>query len=235
MTTDSPLTTQKRLLDPKLKPDSLDRMRWYWILPIAAAGVVFLAAIVWSLVASNVETPDYEILVQEGQIELRQYDPMIVAEANVEGEREQAIGRGFRIIANYIFGNNLTSEKVAMTAPVTQQRREKIAMTAPFTQQPDGNAWKVRFVMPSVYTMETLPSPVSPEVELIAVPSKRLAAIQFSGFAYKEALDRHTQHLQNYIEEEGLRPKSEPIYAFYNDPWTLPFMRRNEVMIEIAE
>lgn len=210
-------------------------MRWYWILPLAATGVVFSAAIVWSLVASNVETPDYEILAKDGQIEVRHYESMVVAEANVEGEREQAIGRGFRIIANYIFGNNLASEKVAMTAPVTQQPSEKIAMTAPVTQKLDGNAWKVRFVMPSEYTMETLPRPVSPEVELIEVPSKRLAAIQFSGFADEDALDRHTEQLQDYIQQKGLSPSGEPVYAFYNDPWTLPFMRRNEVMIEIAE
>ena len=136
-------------------------------MPLAGAAIVFLAAIVWSLVASNVETPDYEILAKDGQIEVREYDSMIVAEANVEGEREQAIGRGFRIIANYIFGNNLASEEVAMTAPVTQQLSEKIAMTAPVTQQPDGNVWKVRFVMPSEHTIETIPKPVSPEVRLI--------------------------------------------------------------------
>ena len=210
-------------------------MRWYWILPLAGAAVVFLAAIIWSLVASNVDTPDYEILAKDGQVEIRQYDPMIVAETTVEGEREQAIGRGFRIIANYIFGNNLASEKVAMTAPVTQQPSEKIAMTAPVTQQPDGSVWKVRFIMPSEYTMETLPNPINPEVQLIEVPSKRFAAIRFSGFATQGSLDKHTGQLQDYIEQESLSPNSEPTYAFYNDPWTVPFMRRNEVMIEIAE
>ena len=222
-------------LDTRPKPDSLVGMRWYLILPLAGAAVVFLAAIVWSLVASNVETPDYEIRAKDGEIEVRQYDSMIVAEAKVEGEREQAIGRGFRIIANYIFGNNLASEKVAMTAPVTQQPSEQIAMTAPVTQQPDGNLWKVRFVMPSQYTMETLPKPVSPDVDLIAVPSKRFAAIRFSGFADQGALDRHTGQLQDYMEQQSLSPKSAPTFAFYNDPWTLPFMRRNEVMIEISE
>ena len=204
-------------------------------MPLAGVAFVFVAAIVWSLVASNVETPDYEVLAKDGQIEIRQYDPMIVAEATVEGEREQAIGSGFRIIANYIFGNNLASEKVAMTAPVTQQPSEKIAMTAPVTQQAVGNEWKVRFVMPSEYTMETLPKPVNPEVELIELPAKRVVAIRFSGFANQGSLDRHTEQLQGYIERESLSPKSEPTFAFYNDPWTLPFMRRNEVMVEITE
>lgn len=196
---------------------------------------MLLAAIVWSIVASNVETPDYEVLAKDGQIEIRQYAPVIVAEANVEGEREQAIGRGFRIIADYIFGNNLASEKVAMTAPVTQQSSEKIAMTAPVTQQPDGNLWKVRFVMPAKYTLKALPRPVNPEVELVEVPATRFVAIRFSGFANQRSLDSHSEQLQKYIERENLNPISKPVYAFYNDPWTLPFMRRNEVMVEIAQ
>jgi len=210
-------------------------MRWYLIIPLAGTAILFLAAIVWSLVASNVETPDYEVLAKDGEIEIRQYNAMIVAEASVEGDRELAIGRGFRIIADYIFGNNLASEEVAMTAPVTQQPSEKIAMTAPVTQQPDGNSWKVRFVMPSKYTIETLPKPTNPEVQLIEIPAKRFAAIRFSGFASQDSLDRHTAQLRKYVAEQSLSSVNTPRYAFYNPPWTLPFMRRNEVMIEIAK
>jgi hypothetical protein len=210
-------------------------MRKYWVLPVAAAGIVFLGAVLWGLLASDVETPDYEVLRKSGDIEIRVYDPMIVAEAAVEGERAEAINRGFRIIADYIFGNNLSSDEVAMTAPVTQQSRESISMTAPVTQQSEGTFWNVRFVMPSKYTMETLPKPVNPEVVLIEVPAKRFAAIRFSGFANRDTLDRHTAQLREYIAEQGLASVNTPQYAFYNAPWTLPFMRRNEVMIEIAE
>jgi len=225
----------KQALDTRLKPDSLDGMKWYLILPLAGTTILFLAAIVWSLVTSNVETPDYEVLAKDGEIEIRQYGAMIVAEANVEGERQQAIGRGFRIIADYIFGNNLASEEVAMTAPVTQQPSEKIAMTTPVTQQPDGSSWKVRFIMPSKYTMETLPKPINPAVELIEIPPKRFAAIRFSGFANQQSLDRHTAQLQEYLGQQNLIPISTPTYAFYNAPWTLPFMRRNEVIFEVAQ
>ena len=197
--------------------------------------LVFLAAFVWSLVANNVETPDYEVVAKEGQIEIRRYGAMIVAEANVEGEREKAIRDGFGIIADYIFGNNLASENVAMTAPVTQQVNETIAMTAPVTQQSDGTSWKVRFVMPSEYTMATLPQPVNPEVQLIEVPSSRFGVVQFSGFGNQSSLDKHTAQLLDYLKREDLRPIGQPTYAFYNAPWTLPFIRRNEVMIEIDE
>ena len=209
-------------------------MRNFLIILVLTGGLVFLAALVWGLVTNNVETPPYEVVESEGQIEIRQYGSMIVAEADVEGEREDAIGDGFRVIADYIFGNNLASENVAMTAPVTQQANQTIAMTAPVTQKSDGTTWKVRFVMPSEYTMAALPQPVNPEVQLIEVPSSRFVAIQFSGFGNQASLDEHTEQLLAFLEREGLRPIGQPTYAFYNAPWTLPFMRRNEVMIEIG-
>lgn len=205
----------------------------YWILPVAA-GTVLLGAFTWSIVASNVETPDYEVLKKSGSIEIRQYSAMIVAETAVEGPRDEAISRGFRIIADYIFGNNLSSDKVAMTAPVTRQSSQSIAMTAPVSQQSEGAVSNVRFVMPSKYTMETLPKPVNPAVVLIEVPAKRFAAIRFSGFGNQKSLDRRTAQLREYISEQGLTAANTPQYAFYNAPWTLPFMRRNEVMIELA-
>ncbi len=209
-------------------------MRKRWIF-LAAAGLAGLGAVTWSAMASNVETPDYTLESKSGDFEIRAYGPTIVAEATVEGERDKAIQRGFGIIADYIFGNNLSSAKVAMTAPVTQQSSEKIAMTAPVTQQAKGKSWNVRFVMPSKYTMETLPKPRNPQVVLIEVPSTRFAAVRFSGFAGSESLDQHEAQLRVFMAERGLMAASTPQYAFYNAPWTLPFMRRNEIMIEIAE
>lgn len=184
--------------------------------------------------ASNVETPNYSVSSKSDNLEIREYGPAIVAEATVEGERDKAIQRGFRIIADYIFGNNLSSAKVAMTAPVTQQSSEKIAMTAPVIQQASGKSWNVRFVMPSKYTMETLPKPVNSKVALIEVPATRFAVIRFSGFAGQDSLDEHEAELRAFMAERGLTATSEPQYAFYNAPWTLPFMRRNEVMIEVT-
>ena len=210
-------------------------MRKLLTVSLAGLALLFLAALAWSLIASNVETPEYEVLASDGDVEIRQYDAMIVAEASVEGDRDEAIGRGFRIIADYIFGNNLANEDVAMTAPVTQQASENIAMTAPVTQQPAGEVWKVRFVMPAKYTMDTLPKPANPEVELIEVPSRKVAAIRFSGFAGDSALERRSNELSAFLAREGLSPREAPVFAFYNDPWTLPFLRRNEVMVEIAD
>ena len=207
-------------------------MRKRWIF-LAVTGLAGLGTITWSAVASNVETPDYMVSSKSGNLEIREYGPTIVAEATVEGERHQAIQRGFRIIADYIFGNNLSSTKVAMTAPVIQQSSEKIAMTAPVIQQAKGTSWNVRFVMPSKYTIETLPKPVNPQVALIEVPATRFAVIRFSGFAGQVSLDKQEALLRAFMAERSLVAASLPQYAYYNAPWTLPFMRRNEIMIEI--
>jgi DNA gyrase inhibitor GyrI len=182
---------------------------------------------------SNVEQPKYQVVETSGNIEIRDYAPMIVAEVDMTGERRDAIGKGFRIIADYIFGNNTSAQKVPMTAPVTQQDSEKIAMTAPVTQQGDGNTWKVRFIMPSSYTMETLPKPHNAAVKLKEIAAKRYAVIRFSGMAGEDSLKRRTKELSEWVDAKNLAPESDPVYAFYNPPWTLPFLRRNEVMIEI--
>jgi hypothetical protein len=107
-------------------------------------------------------------------------------------------------------------------------------MTAPVTQQGGGGLWDVQFVMPSDYTMQTLPKPNNPDVILKEIAGKRFAVIRFSGLARANSLAAHTKELETFILENNLQTVSEPTYAFFNPPWTLPFLRRNEVMIEIS-
>ncbi len=124
---------------------------------------------------SRVEQPDYKVEKKDGSIEIRSYGPMIAAEAVVDGERKPAISEGFRLIAGYIFGKNKPQEKIAMTAPVEQQKSQKIAMTAPVEQQAqeaNDNAWTVRFIMPKSWTMQTLPAPSDPRVKLEPLPAR---------------------------------------------------------------
>jgi hypothetical protein len=199
------------------------------------AGIVILAALLAGPIMSNVQQAKYDVIETHGAIELRDYAPMIVAEVSVPGDREKAIGDGFRLIADYIFGNNISSQKVSMTAPVIQQPSEKIAMTAPVTQQGGEGLWDVQFVMPSDHTMQTLPKPGNPDVILKEIAGKRFAVIRFSGLARANSLAAHTKELEAFILENNLQTVAEPTYAFFNPPWTLPFLRRNEVMIEIKK
>ena len=121
-----------------------------------------------------------------------------------------------------------------MTSPVRQQTSEKIAMTAPVLQEEKSGPWKVQFIMPPNYTMATLPKPVNDSVKLIELPTKRIVVISFSGIASDAKLRKYTAELSNFIIAEKLNAKAPPIYAFYDPPWTLPFLRRNEVMIEVV-
>jgi hypothetical protein len=204
-----------------------------WGLVAGVAAAVLGAALSRSIL-NTVEQPKYRVLEKHGDIQLREYAPMIVAEAQVSGERNSALGEGFRIIADYIFGNNSAAQKVAMTAPVTQQEGQKIAMTAPVTQQGDGNTWQVRFVMPAGYTTETLPKPKNSAVVLKEIGSKRFAAIRFSGWTDENRLKRRTEELSEFVSANKLKALSAPTFAFYDPPWTPPFLRRNEVIVEIA-
>lgn len=203
------------------------------------AGIVITAAVVAGPMASNVEQAKYTVAEthgtpKNGTIEIRDYAPMIVAEALVKGERKEAINEGFGIIADYIFGNNTARQDVAMTAPVMQQTSETIAMTAPVMQQAEGGMWVVRFVMPAEYSMESLPKPTNDAVTLKTLEARRFAVIRFSGTAGQERIGAHEDALRAFMEAKGLKAGSEPVYAFFNPPWTLPFLRRNEVMVEIA-
>lgn len=206
------------------------KMLWF-VIP----GLVVLGAALWGPIVSDVEQAQYTVVESHGTIEIRDYAPKIVAQTEVTGERKEAISQGFRIVADYIFGNNTSSDKVAMTAPVMQQQSKKIAMTAPVMQQGDDNHWAVAFVMPGEYTMETLPKPNNDQVKLIEIPAKRFVVIGFSGLASQSNIQQQTSKLHTFMKSRNVNGVSTPAYAFYNPPWTLPFLRRNEIMIEVSK
>jgi hypothetical protein len=187
-------------------------------------------------IMSRVEQPECAVEVSDGAIEVRSYAPIIAAEAVVTGERKAAINAGFRLIAGYIFGANKPNATIAMTAPVQQQKQKQtIAMTAPVTQQSTGEAWTVQFIMPKSWTMETLPVPDDPRVSLKPLPARRFLAITFSGFATDKAIETRTDELRRYAADHHLTTTGEPSLAFYNPPWTLPFFRRNEIMLALVD
>ena len=202
---------------------------------ISTLALILIGFLAWSIVGSRGEQPKYAVVSVKNDIEVRDYAPMIVAEVETTGEREEAITKGFNILADYIFGNNKSSSKVAMTAPVTQQESRKIAMTAPVTQQNVDGKWQVRFMMPSNYNLSSLPQPNNAAIQLNEVPSKRFVVIRFSGIATESVLKKNLAKLHDHIREERIKTVSEPTYAFFNPPWTLPPMRRTEIMIEISK
>ena len=160
--------------------------------------LIILAALAGNIM-SHVEQPDYKLVRSNENIEIREYSSMILAEVEVSGERKQAIREGFKILADYIFGNNTSNIKMEMTAPFTNQVSEKMAMTAPVMQEQHGDKWNVRFVMPKKYSIETLPKPNSKDVNLIPLPSRRFAVIRFSGLPDDETIKQHTEQLEAYI------------------------------------
>jgi hypothetical protein len=181
------------------------------------------------------EKPTYELLDSEGRLELRRYEPHIVAETFVEADFERAGNEGFRRLADYIFGNNRSRQKISMTAPVAQAASEKIAMTAPVSMHRDAGRYRITFMMPSEYTMATLPEPVDPEIRLREVPSNLVAAIRYSGTWSEQRYEAHRVELEAWIDARGWKVTGEPIFARYDPPFKPWFLRRNEILILLEE
>ena len=210
-------------------------MKKKWTMITSIIALILIVGVLAGPVMSNVEKPDYKVIQSEQNIEIRQYEPMIIAEVEVDGKREDAIRDGFRLLADYIFGNNTVQQVISMTAPVQQKENQKIAMTAPVQQQSMGKSWRMSFVMPSKYRLDSLPVPNNNRVRLKEILTKKFVVIEFSGTNSNENVTEHENQLMNYIEENQIKINDSPKYAFYNPPWSLPFLRRNEVMIEINQ
>jgi hypothetical protein len=197
---------------------------------VAAAVVLGLS----SPMASAIEEPKYTVVRQHDGFEIREYAPYIVAEVVVPGPAEEAGNQGFRILAGYIFGNNKGERKISMTAPVTQAPAPaRIEMTAPVTQAVAHGGYVVQFMMPSEYTLETLPEPLDPQVELKEVAGGRFAVIRYSGTWSERNYNEHLQKLERGVEAAGLRTTGSPVYSRYNAPFVPWFMRRNEIWLEL--
>ena len=181
------------------------------------------------------EEPKYTVTLKEGSFEVRDYPAMVAAEVSVTGDRSEASSAGFKLLAGYIFGENTKKQSIAMTAPVVQTpgEAEKIAMTAPVLQTGQTGSWTVRFLMPSSYTLETLPKPNDARVNLLPVPAARMAVVQFSGLAREDDIAAETALLEAFVTSHKLQALGKPVLARYNPPWTPWFMRRNEMMVPV--
>ena len=187
--------------------------------------------------AMATEKPDYSVVMTEGKFEIREYPSMLLAEVKVTGDCRHSANRGFRKLAGFIFGDNQPNAKIAMTSPVMQTpKSEKIAMTAPVMQTADKNgAWTVNFMMPSEYSMETLPKPTDSDIKIFKSQPYRMVSIRFSGPENMKSLTKHQAELDVFVTAQGLKIIGGPEYAFYDAPFVPPFLRRNEVHYRLAD
>lgn len=197
----------------------------------------------------SIASPEYTVFEQKDGYEIRSYEPYILAQVEVTGTYDEAINQGFRILADYIFGNNTKrtdiamtapvteregeSEKMAMTAPVVVTESEKLSMTAPVTESGNEQTRVISFVMPFEYTLETLPKPNNSEVKIVPQKARKVAVLRFSWLRSSERVAKKKQELLASLEQDGISPKGLPEYAGYNAPFTTPWLNRNEVMVEI--
>ena len=197
-----------------------------------------------------IEEPKYELVSQEDAYQVRRYQPILIAETFVDGDMDEATNKGFRLIADFIFGNNTApnttvggSEKIAMTAPVTVEPvSQKIEMTAPVTIEPvqassgnmsAANRWRIHFVMPSSYNLASLPKPNNNKVVIREVPGATYAVLTYSGFNFLSNVQTRTDELMAWVKSKKMEALKSPQLARYNPPWTLPMFRRNEIMVEV--
>lgn len=172
---------------------------------------------------TRTEKPRYRVAERDGAFELRDYPALLTAGTVDHGERERSLNAGFRALADYIFAKSRGGEQIAMTAPVIQDRDE------------DEGGWRTRFVMPAEYDRATLP-PAPLGVEIGETPARRVAAVRFRGGQNDRRLAEKATELRRWLARRGLSAAAgKPEYAFYNSPMIAPPLRRNEVLIPIAD
>ena len=184
--------------------------------------------------AMAIEEASYVVLKSEGKFEVREYAPHVVAETIVGGDLENAASNAFEKLFRYISGENVSRTKVEMTAPVSQKpASEKIQMTAPVGQQRVKEQWAISFMMPKSYTLGSLPQPKDPSVVLRQVPAQKMAVVRYSGTWSEKNYSSHKSELESWMRKSGLTSAGSETWARYNPPFTLWFLRRNEVLIPV--
>lgn len=184
--------------------------------------------------SAGLEKPKYTVLEKQDNLEIRSYQSYIVAETTVDSDFTDASNVAFRKLFKYISGNNKAKESISMTAPVNQtSTSEKISMTAPVSQQLSGRKYSVSFVMPSKYSIDTIPQPLDPQVTIKQIPAHKAAAIRYAGSWSQKLYEAKKTALEQFIDQKEMTPKENPIFARYNSPFELWFLRRNEIIIPV--
>lgn len=181
-----------------------------------------------------IEEPKFIVLSKTEDYEIRKYDSICVAETEIKSDFENAGNYGFRILADYIFGNNKSKAKISMTAPVIQTpKSEKIAMTAPVTQMQTSSGFFVQFTMPANYTLENIPEPNDPRVIIKQIPSRNVAVYRYTGSWSKSRYETMLKKFREALLKNGVKVIGEPVFARFNSPFQLWFLRRNEIWLQV--
>jgi len=209
-------------------------MRFAHPILVAVSASAVAALVLLGGVASAGEEPPHKVAARDGDFEIRDYPALPVAEVTVQGDRNSAAYAGFRKLAGFIFGANSRKQSIEMTAPVIEARGDGAMMTSALAE-PTGSSpsWVIRFVMPREFSLAALPKPDDLSIRLREEPPTRFAVLRFSGLAGDAAIAAKTAELESMLKARDLVPAGPPIVAQYDPPWTLWFMRRNEVMIPI--
>jgi len=183
-------------------------------------------------VRSAYEAPPYELVETIApDLEIRRYGPRLAAETTTKAGDNQAFRRLFR----YITGANQGTREVAMTVPVERAGGDEIAMTVPVERNREANGTTLRFFLPASFDAETAPVPTDPGVTIVEVPAQTLAVLRFSGFGSDAAVARQSGELLDRVAATSWVAQGQPFAYFYDPPWTLPFLRRNEVLVAVAD
>ncbi len=179
------------------------------------------------------ETPKYAVLKKQAEFEIRRYPGYIQAEVIIDDKNyKSAIEKGFNLLAGYIFGNNISRQKIEMTTPVQASRSEKIAMTTPVIVT-GASKFTVAFIMPAEYSIQSLPQPKDDRVHIALLPERSLASIRFSGFFRQDLIEKNKLRLADWLKKLGVETEGDFIVAGYNPPWVPGFLARNEVLIQV--
>lgn len=183
------------------------------------------------------EGPRYSILLKKDNFEIRRYEPYVIAEVTVKGDYNESSKKAFRILAGYIFGKNLDKTKVSMTSPVAIKEESKnIAMTSPVTLIQGKEVYTMGFSMPSIYTLDSLPIPIDKRITFRRVEAKLFASHRFSWLSSKSRNESKARELKSWLKNlEKYNYEDSYIYAGYNPPWTIPFFKRNEILVEVTQ
>jgi DNA gyrase inhibitor GyrI len=184
-------------------------------------GRIFFSLLILITTSMANEEPDYIVLKKESDIEIRQYKNFLTASIEMEGDRKEAIGKGFRSLFKYISGENKNKESISMTVPVMQKST-------------GNNKWSISFVVPKKFDLKNVPQPDNKNIQIKNNFDLKVIAITFSGLFSDGNIEENETKLRNYIKEKGIKIEESAIYAGYNAPWTPWFLKRNEVLFKLV-